>query len=162
MTPSPHGGDWPDIKGGGLQGGIAFPSLQISHLCVFCDILDPKAVYRVSRCFSRPKMFSPGDRVWYHSCTLGSHVLATVVGPSPNGPQFCHIRCIRPQTGWLRKQALNRLPNQPHAQWPPPHQPLPHTLCPSCKLNMCKVCYSRSLPFLWTPNNICVREPPLG
>ena len=66
---------------------IAFPSLQISHLCVFCDILSPKAVYRVSCCFFRPKMFSPGDRVWYHARTLGAHVLATVVGPSPNGPQ---------------------------------------------------------------------------
>ena len=28
--------------------------------------------------------------------TLGAHVLASVVGPSPNGPQFCHIRYIRP------------------------------------------------------------------
>ena len=45
-------------------------------------------------CHFRPKMFSPGDHVWYHSRTLG--VLATVVGPSPNGPQFCHIRYIRP------------------------------------------------------------------
>ena len=47
-------------------------------------------------CYFRPKMFSPGDHVWYHSSTLGAHVLATVVGPSPNGPQFCHIRYIRP------------------------------------------------------------------
>ena len=30
-----------------------------------------------------------------HSRTLGAHVLATVVGPSPNGPQFCHIPYIR-------------------------------------------------------------------
>ena len=75
---------------------IALPFLQISHLCVFCDILSPKAVYRVLCPFFRPKMFSPGDRVWYHSRTLGAHVLATVVGPSPNGPQFCHIECIRP------------------------------------------------------------------
>ena len=43
-------------------------------------------------CYFRPKMFSPGDHVRYHSRTLGAHVLATVVGPSPNGPQFCHIR----------------------------------------------------------------------
>eukprot|EP00670_Eutreptiella_braarudii_P003542 CAMPEP_0174300584 /NCGR_PEP_ID=MMETSP0809-20121228/58540_1 /TAXON_ID=73025 ORGANISM="Eutreptiella gymnastica-like, Strain CCMP1594" /NCGR_SAMPLE_ID=MMETSP0809 /ASSEMBLY_ACC=CAM_ASM_000658 /LENGTH=126 /DNA_ID=CAMNT_0015406175 /DNA_START=2246 /DNA_END=2626 /DNA_ORIENTATION=- len=41
-------------------------------------------------------MFSPGDHVRYHSRTLGAHVLATVVGPSPNGMQFCHIRYIRP------------------------------------------------------------------
>ena len=46
--------------------------------------------------FFRPKMFSPGDRVWYHSRTLNAHVLATAVGPLPNGPQFCHIRYIRP------------------------------------------------------------------
>ena len=47
-------------------------------------------------CYFRPKMFSPGDHVRYHSRTLGAHALATVVGPSPNGPQFCHIRYIRP------------------------------------------------------------------
>ena len=47
-------------------------------------------------CYFTPKMFSPGDHVRYHSCTLGAHVLATVVGPSPNGPQFCQIRYIRP------------------------------------------------------------------
>ena len=47
-------------------------------------------------CYFRPKMFSPGDHVRYHSRTLGAHVLATIVGPSPIGPQFCHIRYIRP------------------------------------------------------------------
>ena len=47
-------------------------------------------------CYFRPKMFSPGDRVRYHSRTLGAHVLATVVGPSSNGPQFCHIRYMCP------------------------------------------------------------------
>ena len=47
-------------------------------------------------CYFRPKMFSPGDHVRYHSLTFGAHVLATVVGPSPNGPQFCHIRYIHP------------------------------------------------------------------
>ena len=47
-------------------------------------------------CHFRPKMFSPGDHVRYHSRTLGAHVLATVVGPSPNGTQFCHIQYIRP------------------------------------------------------------------
>ena len=47
-------------------------------------------------CYFRPKMFSPGDHARYHSRTLGAHVLATVVGPSPNGPQFCHIQYIRP------------------------------------------------------------------
>ena len=47
-------------------------------------------------CYFRPKMFSPSDRVRYHSHTLGAHVLATVVGPSPNGPQFCHIQYMRP------------------------------------------------------------------
>ena len=33
---------------------------------------------------------------WYHSRSLGAHVLATVVCPSPNGPQFCHIRDMCP------------------------------------------------------------------
>ena len=31
--------------------------------------------------FFRRTMFSPGDRVWYHSRTLDAHVVATVVGP---------------------------------------------------------------------------------
>ena len=47
-------------------------------------------------CYFRPNMFSPGDHVRYHSRRLGAHVLATVVGPLPNGLQFCHIRYIRP------------------------------------------------------------------
>ena len=33
-------------------------------------------------CYFRPKMFSPGDHVRYHSRTLGAHVLAIVVGPT--------------------------------------------------------------------------------
>ena len=43
-------------------------------------------------CYFRTKIVSPGDLVQYHSRTLGAHV----VGPSPNGPQFCHLRYIRP------------------------------------------------------------------
>ena len=31
-------------------------------------------------CYFRPKMFSPGDHVRYHSHTLGAHVLALVEG----------------------------------------------------------------------------------
>ena len=45
--------------------------------------------------FQTQDVFS-GDRVWYLSHTLGAHALATVVGPSPNGPQFCHMRCLCP------------------------------------------------------------------
>ena len=171
----------------------------------------------------------------YHSCTLGAHVSATVVGPSPSGLQFCYLRYIcrggvtqvdhesaqlsrfeavtvaslkfpespdnvfmnvlyftrdiyvgksgslriwRPQRSWclpprqeqsqppnrlvgLCNRVLNQVPNQPHAQLPPPHQPAPHTLCLLCKLNMCNsskcaiLVPRSSLPFLWTPNNIC-------
>ena len=93
---------------------IAFPLLQISHLCAFCDILSPKAVY-VSCPFFRPKMFSPGDCVWCHSCTLGAHVLATVVGPSPNGPQFCHIQYIHP--GGSLKRIMRELNSQGSRLW---------------------------------------------
>ena len=38
---------------------------------------------------------------------------------------------------WLCKRALKRLPNQPRAPLPPPHQPVQHTPCLSCKLSMC-------------------------
>ena len=41
-------------------------------------------------------MVSQADCVWYHSRTLGAHVLATVVGLLPNVLQFCHMRRIRP------------------------------------------------------------------
>ena len=76
---------------------IAFLLLQINHLCVFCDTVSPKALYVcVVLLFQTQDGWSPGDRVWYHSRILGAHVLTTVVGPSPNGPQFCHIRYIRP------------------------------------------------------------------
>ena len=52
----------------------------------------------------------PIDRVRYHSSTLGAHVLATVEGPSPNGPQFCHIRyicpgCVLDESHWHRINA---------------------------------------------------------
>ena len=177
-------------------------------------------------CYFRPKMFSPGDHVRHHSGTLGAHVLATVVGPSPNGPQFCHTRYIRPggitpvdhesaqlsrleaaavespkspespdvtpmasqpqtpaqptqptvvanvhqkrslqpRNGLvrLRKRVLKRLPNQPRAPLPPPHQPVQHTPCLSCKLSMCNsskcviLVPRSSLHFFWIPNNICV------
>ena len=108
---------------------IVSPLLRISHLCVFCDILSPKAVYRVSCPFFRPKMFFLGDRVWYHSRTLGAHVLATVVGPSPNGPQCCHIWYICPG-GFTQVD----------------HES-----------SKCAILVPRNyLLFLWTPNNLCV------
>ena len=47
-------------------------------------------------CYFRHKMFSPSDHVRYHSYTLGAHVFALVLGPSPYEPQFCQIRYIRP------------------------------------------------------------------
>ena len=40
-------------------------------------------------CYFRPKMFSPGDHVRYHSRTLGAHVLATVVSASVEGTTVC-------------------------------------------------------------------------
>ena len=130
-------------------------------------------------CHFRPKMFSPGDHVRYHSRTLGAHVLATVVGPSPNGTQFCHIRYIRPggvtpvdhesaQLSRLEAVAVEspkspeRLPNQPRAPLPPPPRPVQHTPCLSCKPSMCNnskcviLVPRSSLPFLWILNNICV------
>ena len=37
----------------------------------------------------------------------------------------------------VAQPGANRLPNQPDAPMPPPHLPVPHTLCPLGKLNMC-------------------------
>ena len=72
-------------------------------------------------------MFSPGDRVRYQLRTLGACVLATVVGPSPNWPHFCHLRYICPGgVTQVDHESSQPNPNQPHAPLPPPpHQPLP-------------------------------------
>ena len=50
-----------------------FPITSIMHLCVFCDILSPKALYDVLCCYFRPKMFSPGDHVRYHNTPHACH-----------------------------------------------------------------------------------------
>ena len=122
-------------------------------------------------CYFRPKMFSPGDHVHYHSHTLGAHVLATVVGPSPNGPHFCHIRYIRPggvtpvdhesaQLSRLEAVAVES-PKSPESP-DPPHPPVQHTPCLSCKPSMCNsskcviLVPRSSSPFLWILNNISV------
>ena len=57
---------------------------------VYSVIFSPKAVHRVSCPFFRPKMFSPSDRVWYHSRTLGAQVLATVWGLHQMGRSLPH------------------------------------------------------------------------
>ena len=63
---------------------------------------------------------------------------------------------------WLCKRALKRLPNQPRTPLPPPHRPVQHTPCLSCKLSMCNsskcviLVPRNSSLFLWILNNICV------
>ena len=76
--------------------------------------------------------------------------------------RVCPVRCLPPRQEppnrlvRLLKQALNRQPNQPHAPLPPHRQPVPHTQCPSCKLNMCHspkcaiLIPESALPFLGT------------
>ena len=67
-------------------GGLCCPSVKQSlHrfpiksiTCVYSVIFSPKAVYGVSCCFFRPKMFSPGDHVWYLSRTLRANVLRSL------------------------------------------------------------------------------------
>ena len=67
-------------------------------------------------CYFRPKVFSPGDHVWYHSPTLGAHLLATVVGPSLQSvlfsyPEVLHrsfgssITLVLDETHWHRINA---------------------------------------------------------
>ena len=123
-------------------------------------------VARVSHCFTPLAIPpSPGGRPSLH-CFAGQYLLRWFVFP------ICHTHVLallppeqsqppnRP--GRLHNRALNQLPNQPRAQLPPSHQPLPHTLCFLCKLNMCNsskcaiLVPCTSLPFLWTPNSIRV------
>ena len=76
------------------------------------------------------------------------------------GVSFTGLSCtklLRNRLLKLLKQALNQLRNQPHAPMPPHHQPVPHTQCLSCKLNMCNsskcaiLVPGSSLAFLWIP-----------
>ena len=167
--------------------GLALLSYYFNSINCVCSVIFSlqRCCMGVLCCYFRPKMFSPGDHVRYHSRTLGAHVLATVVGPSPNGPQFCHIRCLQRsrwlpprqeqrlppsqeqsqppnRVVWLCKRVLERLPDQPRTPLPP-HQPVQHTPSLSCKLRMCNsskcviLVPRSSLPFLWILNNICVR-----
>ena len=78
--------------------GLALLSHYFKSItCVYSVIFSlQRRCMGVLCCYFRPKVFSPGDRVRYHSRTLGAHVLATIVGPSLNGPQFCHIWYIGP------------------------------------------------------------------
>ena len=39
-------------------------------------------------------MYAVGDYVWYHSRSRGGPLLATVIGPSPSGPEFLHIQYL--------------------------------------------------------------------
>ena len=92
---------------------LALLSHHFTVSCVYSVIFSvQKAVYRVSCCFVRPKMFSHGERIWYHSRTLGAHVLATVVGPSPNGPQFA-LRSPPPPLG---RPSLGDRPHHLHGR----------------------------------------------
>ena len=98
---------------------IAFPLLQISHPCVFRDILSAKAVYRVLCPFFRPKMFSPGDRAWYLPLT---HAWCTCVGHC-RGP-FTKWAAVLPHSvhtpSWGPLQWIMRVLNGIPLQPPPP------------------------------------------
>ena len=84
-------------------------------------------------CYFRPEMFSPGDHVQYHSRTIGAHVLATVVGPSPNGPRFCHTRYTPVDHESAQLSRLGAVavesPKSPKSESPDvtPMAPQPHT-----------------------------------
>ena len=158
--------------------GLALLSRYFKSSTCVCSVIFSlqRRCMGVLCCYFRPKMFSPGDHVRYHSRTLGAHVLATVVGPSPNWLQFCHIWYIRPggvtpvdhesaQLSRLEGVAVEspKSPESPDVTpMAPPHRPVQHTLCLSCKLSMCNsskcvILVRRiSLPFLWILNNICV------
>ena len=68
---------------------------SIICMCSAIFSLQRRQCMECSVAFFRPQIFSPGDDVWYHSHTPSAHVFGIVVGPSTNGPQFCHIRYMR-------------------------------------------------------------------
>ena len=100
---------------------IAFPLLQINHLCVFCDVLSPKALYGcvvllsqtqvLYRSFGSPITFVLDESHWHHiKSKVASHVfssLASVEGTTvcleiplqpPPPPReiviYCHFGCF--------------------------------------------------------------------
>ena len=73
---------------------VAFPLLQVNHLCVFCDVLSPKALYG---CVVLLFQTQDGFSGW--SCTVPlTHIWCTCVGhcccPFTKWVQACHIRYI--------------------------------------------------------------------
>ena len=61
--------------------------------------------------FFRPKMFSPGDCVWYQSRTFGAHVLPIVVGLHQMGCSFatCGTYTLVGSLKWIIRGQLSRL-----------------------------------------------------
>ena len=79
-------------------------------------------------------------------------VLATIVGPSPNGPQFCHIRYIRPGgvTPLDHENAqLSRLEAVAVESPKSPESPVP--VMQTEHVPQFKVCYSRTQKFFTVP-----------
>ena len=62
-------------------------------------------------CYFRPKMFSPGDHLQYHSRTLGAHVLA-----------MCLMANCTSLVIYVRKSGCLRIWCLQRSQWLPPRQ----------------------------------------
>ena len=58
--------------------------------CVVLCVLVPPM--RVDFFFFSDTMYARSDHVWYHSRSRGVPLLATVIWPSPSGPEFLHIQ----------------------------------------------------------------------
>ena len=85
------------------------------------------------------QMYTIGAHVWYHSHSKAGPLLATVIGPSPSGPEFLHIQYQGPGAKVVNDTAakLSRLeaaqdvspelPGSPAVDNRAPPQPAPTT-----------------------------------
>ena len=148
--PPPPGG------GGDRHLTVLLGNIYCSGLCspcVTCTFLHSHSFKSV--------MFSPGDHVWYHSRTLGAHVLATLVGPSPDGPQFCHIRyCAQLSRLEAVEEASPKSPESPDITpclRNPKRRHSPHSL-----LHLCSVCLHQWRVPQFALEYPCNPPPPQG
>ena len=71
--------------------GLYYAFLFFSCKCSLSEMISPVV---------QTRMYAISTHVWYHSRSKGPLLLATVIGPSPSGPEFLHVQY--PGTWWCK------------------------------------------------------------
>ena len=77
------------------RGGEGHFDMSSGNGGLYCGLLFFLCQCRLSEmisCVIQTQMYATGTHVWYHSCSKGAPLLATVIGPSPSGLESLHFR----------------------------------------------------------------------